>query len=113
MRRRLRERSREETWQPRLYFKLLVLLLAIAYAVAFAIENHNDTRVHFVFHTTRVSLIWVILLCLALGMIGGVVVWQRHPPRRRHEAREETDSVVDLGDGDEAEGEPEGAAPTA
>jgi hypothetical protein len=108
-----RQRPRDETWQPRLYLRLVLLLLAVAYAIAFVIENHNDTRVHFVFHTTRVSLIWVILLCLALGMIGGVLLSQLHRRRRRHDTREEPDALVDLGDGDEAEGEPEGAEPSA
>ena len=55
---KLRRREREGTWQAGLYLKLVVLLAVIAYAVAFVIENHRETEVHFVFHTTRVSLIW-------------------------------------------------------
>jgi uncharacterized integral membrane protein len=107
-----RGRPREETWQARLYLKLLLLLLATAYAAAFVIENHRETRVHFVFQTARVSLIWLILLCLALGMLGGVLLSQLYRRRRRHERREEPDAVGDLGDGDEAVGEPEGASPS-
>src|SRR5436309_7146185 len=78
-RRRLGRRRRgrgEETWQLRLYLKLFVLLLAIAYLVAFVIENHRETTIHFVFSTTRVSLIWLILLSLALGILGGVLLSQ-------------------------------------
>jgi uncharacterized integral membrane protein len=109
---KLRRREREGTWQAGLYLKLLVLLAAIAYAAAFVIENHHQTEVHFVFHTTRVSLIWVILLSLAIGVLGGVLLSQLYRRRRRHELREPANAVSDLGDGDEAVGEPEGAAPT-
>ena len=65
--------------------KLLVLIAIAAYAVAFVLENHKQVKVHFVFATARVSLIWVILLSLALGLIGGRLLprlyWRR---RRRH-----------------------------
>jgi uncharacterized integral membrane protein len=107
-----RRRRREENWQAGLYLKLLVLLAVIGYAVAFVIENHRETEVHFVFHTTRVSLIWVILLSLAIGVLGGVLLSQLYRRRRRHEVGEPADAVSDLGDGDEAVGEPEGAAPS-
>src|SRR5436309_715936 len=106
-----RRKPREETWQLLLYLKLLVLLLAAAYVVAFVIENHKETTVHFVFKTTRVSLIWLILLSLAIGMLGGVLLSQLYRRRRRHERREPPDALPDLGDGDEAVGEPEGAPP--
>jgi uncharacterized integral membrane protein len=110
--RRRRER-REETWQARLYLKLVVLAAAIAYAAAFVIENHHDTQVHFVFHTTRVSLIWVILLSLAIGVLGGVLISQLYRRRRRHEFRESAESVDDLGGRDEAEGESDGVPPAS
>lgn len=113
MRLRRRRKPREDTWQARLYLKLLVLVVAVAYAAAFVIENHHETKVHFVLTTTRVSLIWVILLSLAIGVLGGVLLSQLYRRRRRHELGEQTNAVADLGDGHEAEGEPEGAAPSA
>ena len=82
-----RRKRREENWQARLYLKLLVLAAAIAYAAAFVIENHRDTQVHFVFHRTRVSLIWLILLSLAIGVLGGVLMSQLYRRRRRQELR--------------------------
>ena len=106
MRLRRRAEPREETWQGRLYVKLLVLLLAIAYAVVFVIENHRDTPVHFVFHTTKVSLIWVILLSLAIGVLWGVLISQLYRRRRRQERGEPAEAVDDLGGRDEAEREP-------
>jgi uncharacterized integral membrane protein len=111
MKLRRRRKPREETWQVRLYLRLLVLLIAVAYAAGFVIENHHETKVHFVFRTTRVSLIWVILLSNAIGVLAGVLLSQLYRRRRRHELGEQADTVGDLGDGDEAEGEPERAAP--
>jgi uncharacterized integral membrane protein len=113
MKLRRRREAREETWQTGLYLKLLVLLLVIAYAVAFVIENHRDIPVHFVFHTTKVSLIWVILLSLAIGVLGGVLISQLYRRRRRKERGEPAEAVGDLVGGNEAKGEPEGTPSSA
>jgi uncharacterized integral membrane protein len=67
----------------RLLGKLLVLLAIAAYAVAFVLENRKQVNVHFVFATARVSLIWLILLSLALGLLGGVLLPQLYRRRRR------------------------------
>jgi uncharacterized integral membrane protein len=63
--------------------KLLVLIAIAAYAVAFVLENHKQVKVHFVFATARVSLIWLILLSLALGLIGGSLLPRLYRRRRR------------------------------
>jgi uncharacterized integral membrane protein len=63
--------------------KLLVLIAIAAYAVAFVLENHKQVEVHFVFATARVSLIWLILLSLALGLIGGRLLPRLYRRRRR------------------------------
>ena len=76
-----------EQWQPRLYVRWIVLILLVAYAIAFILENGKHVSVHFVFHTTRVSLIWVILLSLALGAIGGILLAQLDRRRRRRGAQ--------------------------
>jgi hypothetical protein len=44
--------------------------------------------VHFVFVTTRVSIVWLILLSLALGAIGGILLSQLERRRRRRNAAE-------------------------
>ena len=67
----------------RLFAKLLILLAIAAYAVAFVLENRKQVDVHFVFATARVSLIWLILLSLALGLFGGVLLRQLYRRRRR------------------------------
>jgi uncharacterized integral membrane protein len=67
----------------RVFARLVVLLAVVAYAVAFVLENRKQVNVHFVFVTARVSLIWVILLSLALGVIGGRLLPQLYRRRRR------------------------------
>jgi uncharacterized integral membrane protein len=69
-------------WQPRLYLKLVVLAATLAYVVAFVLENRKQVNVHFVIGGSRVSLIWLILLSLGLGVLGGVLLSQLY--RRRH-----------------------------
>lgn len=72
-------------WQPRLYAKLLILAVVIAYVVGFVLENDKHVKVRFVFGSSRVSLIWLILLSLALGLVGGMLLSQLYRHRhRRH-----------------------------
>jgi uncharacterized integral membrane protein len=70
-------------WQPRLYLKILVIGVVAAYAIAFVLENNKRVGVHFVFGTARGSLIWVILLSVALGLVLGVLLSQLYRRRRR------------------------------
>jgi uncharacterized integral membrane protein len=67
----------------RVLLKLVILLLVVAYAVAFVLENRKQINVHFVFGTARVSLIWLILLSIALGVVGGRLLPQLYRRRRR------------------------------
>ena len=76
----------DEQWQPRLYVRWIALALVVAYAIAFILENGKHVSVHFVFETTRVSLVWVILLSLALGLILGISLSQLERRRRRRSA---------------------------
>ena len=72
-----------DRWQPRLYLRLIVLGLLIAYAIAFILENRKQVSVHFVLATARVSLVWLILLALGVGLLGGVLLAQLERRRRR------------------------------
>jgi uncharacterized integral membrane protein len=74
----------EENWQPRLYARLAVLVLLLAFVIAFVLENRKHVHVHFVVATAGVSLIWLILLSLGLGVLGGVLLSQLHRRRRRN-----------------------------
>jgi uncharacterized integral membrane protein len=77
-----------DRWQPRLYLRLVVLGLLVAWAIAFILENRTQVHVHFVLATARVSLVWVILLALGVGLLGGILLAQleRRRRRRSHQA---------------------------
>ncbi|MCW2976873.1 MAG: hypothetical protein JWM06_2154 [Actinomycetia bacterium] len=76
----------QENWQPKLYGRLISLGLLAAYAIAFVLENRTRVHVHFVFATASVSLIWLILLGIAIGVIAGMLLAQLDRRRRRRRA---------------------------
>ena len=65
-----------ETFQPRLWLAVGGLVLIGAYVVAFIAENNKHVTVHFVLFSTNTSVIWVILLTLAIGFVGGILLSQ-------------------------------------
>ena len=73
----------QENWQPKLYGRLIVLVLLAAYAVGFVLENRKSVSLHFVFVTANVSLVWLILLSLAVGFVVGILLSQLERRRRR------------------------------
>jgi uncharacterized integral membrane protein len=62
---------------------MLILVLIAVYVIAFVVENHKRVHVHFVLFTAGVSLIWLILLILAIGILGGALLSQLYRRRRR------------------------------
>jgi uncharacterized integral membrane protein len=74
-----------ETFQPRLWLTVGALVLIAAYIVAFVAENHKHVTMHFVFFSAQTSLIWVILLSLAIGIVGGLLLSQLERRRRRQQ----------------------------
>lgn len=98
----MEESPRDEfhrSWQPRLWVTLGVLILIGAYLVAFVVGNDEEASVDFVFGEARTSLIWVILLSLLAGLVGGVLLSQLQQRRqRRSSARTETPSSISEGD---------------
>jgi uncharacterized integral membrane protein len=77
-----------DRWQPRLYVRLIALGLLVAWAIAFVLENRKQVNVHFVLATARVSLVWLILLALGVGLLSGILLAQleRRRRRRSHQA---------------------------
>jgi len=73
----------QENWQPKLYARLIALVLLAAYAVAFVLENKKSVHLHFVCATANVSLVWLILLSLAVGFVVGILLSQLERRRRR------------------------------
>jgi uncharacterized integral membrane protein len=48
--------------------------------LGFILENRKQVHLHFVLFTARVSLIWLILWFLAIGIVAGALL--RHLHRR-------------------------------
>jgi uncharacterized integral membrane protein len=81
---RLAERLEEgrRTFQPALWARLIGIGLVGLYVVLFVVLNTHRVKVSFVVGSTRVSLIWVILLALAAGLVLGVLLSQLHRHRQ-------------------------------
>jgi uncharacterized integral membrane protein len=102
-----------ERYQPKLYAILIVLGVALAYLIAFVIKNSDKTSIDFVFGKATTSLIWVILLCLAIGLLAGVLLSQLYRRGGRDKPGKPGDAVGDLPGRDEAVGEAGGARSAA
>ena len=89
-----------DRWQPRVWLRLGLLILIGAYLIA-VVGNDQEASVDFVLGTARTSLIWVILLSLVAGLVGGVLLSQLH--RRRQSARQEesTETHSPISEGEE------------
>jgi len=71
-----------EALQPRLWGIVLGLAVIVAYIVAFVAENNKHVTVHFVLFSAHTSVIWLILLTLAIGLTGGLLLSQLERRRR-------------------------------
>ena len=65
-----------ETFQPKLWLVVIGLVLIGAFIVGFVAENNKRVTVHFVLFSAHTSVIWVILLSLAIGVVGGLLLSQ-------------------------------------
>jgi uncharacterized integral membrane protein len=66
-----------------LWSRLIAIAAIGLYALLFVVLNTRHVKVSFVFASPRVSLIWVILLSLAVGVALGVLLSQLHRRRQR------------------------------
>ncbi len=90
----------ERSWQPRLWITLGLLILIGAYLIAFVVGNDEEASVDFVFAEARTSLIWVILLSLLAGLVGGVLFSQLHRRRQSRISPESEATPSSISDGD-------------
>ena len=72
-----------EEWQPRLYAILIALVLIVGWLIAFIVKNDENVQLDFVLLDAHLSLIWLIILLLAIGFLGGVLTSQLYRRRRR------------------------------
>jgi uncharacterized integral membrane protein len=82
-----------DEWQPRLWLILVGLLAIAVYLIAFVVKNDDTIEIDFIFFTSSVSLIWEIVLILAIGVLGGVLLSQLYRRRRGDEAGQPPDRL--------------------
>jgi uncharacterized integral membrane protein len=82
---RLRGLNEEQIreWQPRFWAKLIGLLAIAVYVIAFILENRKKVHLHFAFFTATLSLIWLILFSIAIGLAAGALLSQLSRRRGR------------------------------
>jgi uncharacterized integral membrane protein len=78
-----RPRGPIEEWQPRLYAILIALVLIVGWLIAFIVKNDENVQLDFVLLDAHLSLIWLMILLLAIGFLGGVLTSQLYRRRRR------------------------------
>jgi uncharacterized integral membrane protein len=78
-----KRREGARSFQPGLWLRLLPAGASVVYLAFFIGLNTHRVKVSFVFSSTRVSLIWVVLLSGALGIVLGVLLSQLYRFRRR------------------------------
>ena len=90
----------DRSWQPRLWIRVGALVLIGAYLIAFVAGNDEEASVDFVFGQARTSLIWVILLSLLAGLVGGVLLSQLHRRRQARKSDASVETPEPISDGD-------------
>ena len=77
--------KRRRTFQPGLWTRLTPIAVVSVYLILFVAFNTRMAKVDFVFTSTRLSTIFLILLPFGIGILLGVLLSQlyRHSKRRR------------------------------
>jgi uncharacterized integral membrane protein len=87
-----RDRSRRKAHRTRLHGYAIVAVTLVAFLIALAVSNTAHVTVNWVFGTSHVSLVWLVLFAAILGWLLGLVAtaafhWRTRAPRRQHGAR--------------------------
>ncbi len=64
-------------------WKLIVFGVLAVYAILIVLFNRDEVEVSFVFFSTRISLLVLILLCVGLGFAAGFLFDQLRDRRKR------------------------------
>jgi uncharacterized integral membrane protein len=65
------------------WLQLAAIGLVAVYAILFIVLNTHRAKVSFVFASTKISVVWVILLSLAVGFVLGVLGSRLNRRRKR------------------------------
>lgn len=82
-----RERSRRNARRSRLHGYAILTVALVAFLIALAASNTAHVEVSWVFGSSHVSLVWLVLFAAILGWILGLVAtagfhWRTRAPRR-------------------------------
>ncbi len=82
-----RERSRRRAHRSRLHAYAILTVALVAFLIALAASNTAHVKVNWVFGTSHVSLVWLVLFAAILGWLLGLVAtaafhWRTRAPRR-------------------------------
>jgi len=72
-----------EDWQPRLYAIVIGGVLVVLWLIAFVVKNKDPVKIDFVLFSTHARLIWLLILLLGIGFVGGVFGSQLYRRRRQ------------------------------
>lgn len=75
-------------WQPRLWAIVIGLGLLVVWVIAFIAKNGDKVQIDFVLFSTHASLIWLLILLLGVGFLGGVLASQLYRRRSGRAAQE-------------------------
>jgi uncharacterized integral membrane protein len=80
-----RQRARRTRHRASLYTWMFVLAALVIMLVALAVKNTRPVELSWVFGTSEVSLVWLIIFSAVLGWLAGIVTGTviRHSTRRR------------------------------
>lgn len=83
-----RERSRRKAHRSRLHVYAVLAVLLVALLIALAVSNTAAVKVNWLFGSSQVSLVWMVLFAAVLGWVLGLVLtaafhWRTRAPRRR------------------------------
>src|SRR5579884_1354738 len=82
-----RQRSRRKAHRSRLHGYAVLTVALVAFLIALAVSNTAHVKVNWVFGSSRVSLVWLVLFGAILGWLLGLVStavfhWRTRAPRR-------------------------------
>jgi uncharacterized integral membrane protein len=82
-----RERSRRKAHRTRLHTYAIALVALVAFLIALAASNTAHVKVNWVFGSSHVSLVWLVLFAAILGWLLGLAAtaafhWRTRPPSR-------------------------------
>src|SRR5689334_14471103 len=85
-------RFRRKAHRTRLHSYAIVAVVLVAFLIALAASNTAHVKVNWVFGTSHVSLVWLVLFAAILGWLLGLIAtaafhWRTRAPRRQHGAR--------------------------